>query len=137
MRLADLLQPAPQNENWKRPPATVATVATLRGQLSQLSRVSQGGTFENHFSELAEPPASPTPDYADLRARLRGIADEHGIAAGIVGAVATDAALSFCEDLTDAELTRWLNIVGTRAMHARGMLRSGQWAIPSVADVPP
>ena len=41
-----------------------------------------------------------------------------------------------CSAVSGRLLTRWLNIVGTRAMHARGMLRSGQWAIPSVADVP-
>ncbi|WP_297919719.1 hypothetical protein [Metallibacterium sp.] len=86
---------------------------------------------------LAEPPASPTPDHSDLRARLLRIAATCAVPAEIVHAIATDAALSFCLDMTDAELTRWLNIVGTREMHARGLLRSGQWAIPSVADVPP
>ncbi len=70
-----------------------------------------------------------------LRARLLRIAEAHAIPAGIVHAIATNVALEFCMDMTDAELCRWLNIVGTRALHARGLLPSGVWAIPSAAHV--
>lgn len=51
---------------------------------------------------------------ADLRARLLAIAEAYGIPAEIVQAVATDDALRWCLGLSDAELTRWLNIVGTQ-----------------------
>ncbi|MHB1799095.1 MAG: hypothetical protein ACYCUI_12470 [Vulcanimicrobiaceae bacterium] len=67
-----------------------------------------------------------------LRARLHGIAEAHGIPPAIVQAVATAEALSFCTGMTDAELTRWANIVCTRELYRRGLLKRG-WAIPSAA----
>ncbi len=89
-----------------------------------------------HKSELLGllPDTLPT---ACLRSRLLAIAEAHAIPAEIVHAIATDAALHFCADMSDLALTRWLNIVGTREMHRRGLLPSGVWAIPSVADVQP
>ena len=78
-------------------------------------------------------PQSSAAGIGALRARLLDIAQAHAIPADIVQAVATDAALGWCTDMTDAELTRWLNITGTREMHARGLLPSGVWAIPSAA----
>ncbi|MDE1989143.1 MAG: hypothetical protein ACYCUI_12385 [Vulcanimicrobiaceae bacterium] len=72
-----------------------------------------------------------------LRERLHAIARVHGIDADIVRAVATDDALAFaCAwPMDDVALTRWLNIVGTRELYRRGLLKHG-WAIPSVAHVP-
>jgi len=70
----------------------------------------------------------------DLRTRLLAIAEAYGLPADIVQAVATAEALSFCMGMTDAELTRWANIVCTREMYRRGLLTHG-WAIPSAAHV--
>ncbi len=72
-----------------------------------------------------------------LRTRLLGIAEAYGVPAEIVHATPSDAVLQFCGDMTDFQLARWLNIVGTREMHRCGLLPSGVWAIPSVADVQP
>ncbi|WP_297926733.1 hypothetical protein [Metallibacterium sp.] len=72
-----------------------------------------------------------------VRARLLLIAEANGIDAEIVRAIATDEALRFSRDLNDTQLARWLNIVGTRWMTERGMLKPGCWAIPSVAHLPP
>ena len=134
MRLADLLQPATKNENGTRTPATVATSATLEPELSQLSQLSQGVTFENHFSD---PPTAPATQTDRVRARLLRIAEAHGIDAEVVHTIASDEALRFSLDLNDYQLTRWLNIVGTRWMTEHGKLKPGTWAIPSVAHLPP
>ncbi len=126
MRLADLLQPAPQNENWKRTPATVATVAP---KVSQLSQLSQGVAFENHFSEVPEPPASPTPDHADLRVTLYRLAEAEGLPRAIVDRL-TDADLqpdNGCDLLDDAGLRRWLHVLHENERMQRGMAPPG-WA---------
>ena len=80
MRLADLLQPAPKNENWKRTPATVATVATVGAEVSRKSQVSQGVTFENHFSDpptapatAPEPPQVPQPTRGNVIPMRRAV----------------------------------------------------------------
>jgi len=70
----------------------------------------------------------------DLRTRLLAIAEAYGLPADIVQTVATAEALSFCMGMTDAELTRWANIVCTRELYRRGLLTHG-WAIPSAAHV--
>lgn len=69
-----------------------------------------------------------------LRTRLQAIAEAYGLPADIVQAVATAEAVSFCMGMTDAEMTRWANIVCTREMYRRGLLTHG-WAIPSAAHV--
>lgn len=69
-----------------------------------------------------------------LRTRLLAIGEAHAIPAAIVDAVATDDALRWCLGMTDAELTRWANIVCTRELYRRGLLTHG-WAIPSAAHV--
>ena len=83
-----------------------------------------------------EPPERENPTDR-VRARLLLIAEANGIDAEIVRAIATDEALRFSRDLNDTQLARWLNIVGTRWMTERGMLKPGCWAIPSVAHLPP
>lgn len=83
-----------------------------------------------------EPPERENPTDR-VRARLLLIAEHHGMNAEIVRAIATDEALRFSLDLNDAQLARWLNIVATRWMTERGMIKPGTWAIPSVAHLPP
>ncbi|THD09694.1 hypothetical protein [Metallibacterium scheffleri] len=73
--------------------------------------------------------------HAATRERLHAIAKVHGIGPEIVRAVATDRALGFCMPMSDAALTRWLNITGTREAYRIGTLKHG-WLIPSAAHMP-
>jgi len=69
-----------------------------------------------------------------LRTRLLELAASYAIPAEIVQVIATDDALGWCLGMTDAELTRWANIVCTREMYRRGLLKHG-WLIPEAAHV--
>jgi len=122
------------------------TLSTLRdsgvtvernGERIRLSTVS-GGPLPAQAVELARlhkgELLAELDGTLDLRTRLLAIAEAYGLPADIVQAVATAEALSFCMGMTDAELTRWANIVCTRELYRRGLLTHG-WAIPSAAHV--
>lgn len=111
--------------------ANASDHAELRARLHQLAE------SENLPPDIVDRLTdAAAPELAELRARLLGIAEAHAIPAEIVQAIATDAALHWCAGMTDFQLARWLNIVGTRELYRRGLLTHG-WAIPSTADVQP
>ena len=129
MRLADLLQPAPKNENWKRTPATVATVATVGAEVSRKSQVSQGVTFENHFSD---PPTVPQ----TAAERVEAVLHRYGLPLDLIGPILAHGGAEVASRLHGLALARFVNFRATRALHDRGVLH-GCWAIPSVAHLPP
>ena len=124
MRLAELLALASPRENCRIPLATVATLATLRGATPPT--VATVATVARVQAENRGPNA------ADLRAKLRRLAEAEHLPQAIVDAL-TDADLDPDNGvllLDDAALRRWLHVLAENERMRQGIAPDG-WTQPS------